>query len=241
MSWSWVDTEYSIHRVQACTEYSIHRVQHTPSTVYTEYSIHRVQHTPSTAYTEYSIHQVQHTPSTAYTEIQYTPKYSIHQSTASTQHCLSFIRSDDYKLTPERNVRFWCATLHDWPPSARYPWELNCKFTLSHSHGWEVTNWWPESQCLARGPSTTSKYTSQLARLRHRSLHDSSLQLHLQPCLITASKFTRSQPPSASPNSLDHSLQVFLYTRTITASKFAPSWPNNVCPHSLDHDLGVHL
>ena len=44
MLWSWVDTEYSTHRVQ-----------HTPSTAYTEYSIHRVQHTPSTAYTEYSI------------------------------------------------------------------------------------------------------------------------------------------------------------------------------------------
>jgi len=38
MAWSWVDTEYSIHRVQ-----------HTPSTAYTEYSIHRVQHTLSIA------------------------------------------------------------------------------------------------------------------------------------------------------------------------------------------------
>jgi len=51
MPWSWVDTEYSIHRVQ-----------HTPRTAYTKYSIHRVQYTPSTASTEYSIHWVQHPP-----------------------------------------------------------------------------------------------------------------------------------------------------------------------------------
>jgi hypothetical protein len=92
MPWSWVDIQYSIHRVQHTlsttnTKYSIHRVKHRLSTAYTEYCIHPVHHTPSTAYTEYSIHRVQHIPSTALRE------YSIHRvhhipSTALREYCI---------------------------------------------------------------------------------------------------------------------------------------------------------
>jgi len=96
MPWWWVNTEFSIHRVQdipgtAYTTYSIHRVKHTLSTSCTEYSIPQVQYTPSTAYTKYSIPQVQHTPSTAYT------KYNIHQvqhtpSTTYTKHSIHWLQ-----------------------------------------------------------------------------------------------------------------------------------------------------
>ena len=45
-------------------------------------------------------------------------------------------------------------------------------------------------------------------------LHDFGLEVHLETCSIMASKciteFTRSLPPSESPNSLDHGLQVHL-------------------------------
>jgi len=142
-------TDYSIHQVQcipstAYTKYSVHQVQHTPSTAYTKYSIHQVQRTPSTAYTKYSIHQVQRTPCTAYT------KYSIHwvqctPNTASTHDCVSSLHSHDYELNPRCSFSFQHASLHDRPPSARLPWEVKSKVTMSHSHVCESTKWWIES------------------------------------------------------------------------------------------------
>jgi len=65
------------------------------------------------------------------------------------------------------------------------------------------------------------------------------------------SNLARSQPPSASPNTLDHSLQVYLQTRSIAASKFtraqpskcisklARSRPQSASPNSLDYGLPV--
>jgi len=77
-------------------------------------------------------------------------------------------------------------------------------------------NWVP-----ARRPSTSSKYSSNLARSRPRSVSpnslDHGLQVHLQTRSITASK--------CMPNSLDHCLQVYQQTRSITACKFTRSWP----------------
>ena len=71
--------------------------------------------------------------------------------------------------------------------------------------------------------------------------------MHPETRLVTASKciskLDRSQPPSASPNSLEHSLQVYLQTRSITAStcssKLAQSQPPSVSPNSLDYGLQV--
>jgi len=180
VSWPWVDTEYSIHRVQ-----------HTLRTAYTEYSIHWVPPTPSTAYTEYSIHRVQHTP-----------------STASTQDCLLFLHSYDHKLTPERCFSFWCASLHDGPPSPSSPSERHGKVILSHSHGCELTNWWMESQQPVRSPLTASQYSSILARVWLPSLHDHGRQIHLETRTSTASKLTWSRPRSVCPCSLDYWLQV---------------------------------
>jgi len=242
---SWVDTEYSIHRVQytpstAYTMYSIHQVQHTPSMAYTKYGIHRVWHTPSMAYTEYGIHRVWHTPSMAYTEygihrVWHTPsmaytEYGLHwvqhtPSTASSQDCLSSFHSHDYEVTPDGSFNFRRPSLHDWPPSASSPWELKGNVTLSHSHICESTNWWIESQHLAHRPSTGSKYSSNLAWSR-------------PPKCI--SKLAWSWPPSVSQNSLDYGLQV----RTIIASKCiskpAQLWPPSASPNSLDWGLQVH-
>jgi len=79
-----------------------------------------------------------------------------------------------------------------------------------------------------------SKCISRLARLRHASLHDHGLQVHI-------TRLARSRPPSVSPNSLDYRLQVYLQTRSITAckciSRLARSRPPSVSPDSLDYGL----
>jgi len=129
---------------------------------------------------------------------------------------------------------------------------------LSHSHGFEFTNWWIESRHRAGRQSSFSKYLSNLAQSRPPSVSQHSLdhdiQVDLQTCSITASrclptvawlqppslqhhglqvhipKLTWSRPPSASPTLLDHGLQ----DCTIMASKC-------ISPNSHDHGLQVYL
>jgi len=206
--------------------------------------------------------------------VQHTP------STASTQDCLSSLHSHDYELTPESSLSFRRTSLHDRPPSASSPWELQGKVTLSHSHGCELTNGWIESHHPVRRPSTASKYSpdlapsrppsaspialdhglqvplhtrlitaskciSILAGLRPASLREHGLQVHLQTRSITISecisKFTRSLPPSVSPNMLDHRLQVHLQTHSITASEYISEFTRSSfsgAPHiALKHRL----
>jgi len=166
-------------------------------------------------------------------------------STAYTQDSLSSCHFQDYELTPECSFSLRHASLHDRLPSASSASELKGKVAQSHSHGCELTDWWQECQHLARGPSTASQYSSILAWLRPPRSHDHGLQVHLHTRLITISecisKFTRSRPPSVSPDSLDHGLQAHLQTRSITASKCISKltwlWSSN----SLDHGLQVHL
>ena len=219
----------------------------------TEDSIHWLHHTPSTAYTKNSIHRVQHTPSTAYIMYNIHPRlfYSLH--------------SHDYELTPEYCFSIWCDSRHYQPPSASFSWELNCKVNLSHSHSCKLTNWWIKSQCLARCPSITSKYSSNLAQSQPASTLPNSLnhglRVHIQIQSITASKLARLQPlkfiltlaQSWPPSLHDHSLQEHLHTRSIEAleciSKFTQSWSPNllnhglpsVCPNSLHYGYQVHL
>jgi len=219
---------------------SWHRVQHSPSTAFTEYSIHRVQHSPSTAFTEYSIHGIQHTP-----KIVCLP-------------CILMITS----WPPD------VASACGMPPSMtdRHQRAFHeSSMVKSHSDSCELTNWWKESQHAARLPSTASKYSSKLARLRPPSSHNHRLQVPIsklarsRPPSISANSLDYSlqlrtimasmciytlawsRPPSASPNLLNHNLQVYVYTRPITASKFTRSRPPSASPNSLDHGLRVYL
>jgi len=196
------------------------------------------------------------TPSTAYTES------TAYTNTASTQDWLSSLHSHNYELTPEGTFSFRSASLHDRPPSASSPSELQCKVTLSHSHSCELTNWWIESQHPARRPSTASKYSFNLAPSRPPSPSTNSLEYRRHVRTIIASKcitpnslyraiqgypqtssITASR--SASPNSLDHNLGVHRSVHSIMVSKwfskYARLLPASASPKSLDHGLGVYL
>ena len=166
---------------------------------------------------------VQHTPSTAYTE------YSIHW----VQHpprivCLPFILIITiWPLNVASASGVPCYMIDRHQPALH-----DSSKVKSHSHGCELTNWWVSAP---------------------GALSIDCLQVLVQTRSITAYKFARSRPPSASPSSHDYGLQMHLQTRTITASKLARSRPPSVSPNShnyalqraspnsLDHDLGVHL
>jgi len=216
MSWSWVDTKYSIHRVE-----------HGPSTTYTENSIHGVQHTPKIVWLPF---------------ILMITSWPLNVASASS--------------VPPYLIE---------TPSARSPWELNCKVTVSHSHGCELTNRRFVSQHPVRRPSTASRYLSTLARLPPPSASPNSLDYGLQTRSITASRYisklaclrppsshdhglqvhisklARSQPPCVSPNLLDYSLQVRKIMTSQCINTLAWSWPPSASPKSLDHGLRVYL
>ena len=171
-------------------------------------------------------HWGQHTPSTAYT-----------------QDCLSSLHSHDYELTPEGSFTFGHASVYNWLLSASSPRALKGKVALSHSHGCKLTNFWTDSQHLARRPSTASQYLSKLARLRPPRLHNQGLQIHPHTSSFTISecisKLTLSRPPSVFPNMLDYGLQAYLQTPLVTVSKVARSRPPSVSPNSLTYSLQV--
>jgi len=87
-----------------------------------------------------------------------------------------------------------------------------------------------------------SKCSSKLARWRPPSASPNSLgyslQVYLQTCLITTSKFARSWSLGASTHSLDHGLQVHLQNHSITFFKciFKLAWlrPRSASLSSLE-------
>jgi len=168
--------------------------------------------------TEYTIHLVKHT-----------------LTTASTDDWLSSLHCHDYEVTPDCSFSFRRAS----------PWELKGKATLSHSHGCQLTNWWKESQRLARRASTASQYSSKLGWIWPASASPNSLDYGLQTRSITASKCISKLPQLWPPSSHDHGLQVHLHTRLITAfkciSKLAVSRPRSVSPSSLRRHFQAHL
>jgi len=91
---------------------------------------------------------------------------------------------------------------------------------------------------------TACKCISKLARLLSPNWLGHSLQVYLQTRSITASKFTRSWPPSASTHLLDHCLQVDhcrLITPSKCISKLAQCPPSSVSLNSPNYGLQVHL
>ena len=145
------------------------------------------------------------------------------------------------------SLSLWCSSLpidrHQPVPHTSF----NGKVIWSHSHGFELTNRWIESQHLACLPSTASRSTT--FKYSTILLDHSLLQMHLQTRSITdsecISEFARSLPPSASQNSLYHGLGVYLWVCPTFSSncifKLAWSWPQSEVLSSLDLCLQVHL
>jgi len=136
---------------------------------------------------------------------------------------------------------------HHWIHS-HLPWRLQPELPppgrpssssppLWHDHGLE--------EDVHTRSITASKSISELAQLRPPSALHYCLQVYLQTGSITASKFARSWPPSASTHSLDHSLHVHVQTclNTVYECITRLPWvePPSVSPNSLDYDLGVLL
>ena len=119
---------------------------------------------------------------------------------------------------------------------------------LITSHYYNPAQSWPPSvspnshdYCIQAHTIPAFKSISKHPRLRPLSLHNYTLQVHLQTHSIMVSKcistLTQSQTPSASPNLIDYSLQV----GTITASKCIAKLAQIRPPSSHNRSLQVHL
>ena len=225
-----------------------------------EYSIHRIQHTPSTASTQNCLssldsHYYELTLNVA--SASGVPPYKIdwhqpalHQSLKvkspchirmGASYCQSLMNRVIAQSTPpidrlqSRSIMASksISKLPRLQPPSASPNSLN--------HGLQVRT------------TIVSKYISKLAWLRPtsgslRSL-DLGLQGRLQIQLITESncisEFSRSWPPSASPDTLDHGIQLHLSVHSISAStcisKLAWSGPPIASLSSLDLGLQEHL
>jgi len=201
MPWSWVDTEYSIHRVQ-----------HTPSTAYTEYSIHRVQHPPKIICLPFfliitnwplnvpaapSVASLYDRPPSASSPYELKGKVTLSSSHICelTNWCID---SQHPALCPSTASKYLSNIAQSRPPK--------CITKLhrllppsSHDHGLQVL--------FQSCSPTATMCISKLAWLQPASSHNRGLQMQLKTSSITISesipKFTQSRPSSVSPNTLD--------------------------------------
>jgi len=217
MSWSWVHTQYSIHRVK-----------HTPSTVYTVYCIHRVLHQqkidslPLPA----SLSSAQRTSSYSILCIDTIISQPTNWVSASIEHAS---RSTASRFTTSR-----------FTASRLTAFQLNC-FQINLLQVLLQCCFIMASKCISQHAQLRLPSASQSAldlglqlHLQTRSITTSKsvseftgwqplieslcpLELSVSKCIP---KFTWSRSPSASLSSLDLSLQVHLQTLSITASKY---------------------
>ena len=197
MQWSWVDTEYSIDRVQ-----------HAPSTARPKYSIDRVQYTLTTAYTEYSTPQVQYPLKIVCLPfILIIMNWPLNGASASSvppymidRHQPALHESSKVELT-----NWW---IDSQPPVRRPSTASKDLSNITRSRppcvSPNLLNQGDEVH-LQTCSITASKCISNLARSWPPSVSPDSLSYGLQVCMINASR-------------------VDLQTRLIMASKFARSW-----------------
>jgi len=203
MPWSWVDTEYSIPRVQ-----------HTPSTAYTEYSIHWVQHTPSTASTQDCLSSL-HSH-----DYELTPECSFSFRRASL-HDRTLSASSPWELKGKvtwshshvcESTNWWIESQHPGAPSIDRLQVLVQSRTITASKVYHQTRSITASK-FARSwpPKCISKPARSRPPIVSPNSLDCGLQVHLQTRSITASKciseVTRSSFSGATRIALKHRLQ----------------------------------
>ena len=207
MSWSWVDTECSIHRVQH------------PSKIFCLPFILMITSWPlnEASASGVPLHEsskvMSHSHGCELTNWSKESPYPARRQSSASQYSskLNRLRSPnllDHGLQMYLQTRSITASkfTRSWPPSAS---------THSLDHYLQVH---VQTRLI-----TPSKCISKLARSQPSSvsLHspDYGLQVHLQSRSITASncisKLARSPPPSASPNSLDHGPGVYPWVHSI--------------------------
>jgi len=218
MSWSWVDTEYSIHRVQEYTEHSIQWAQHPPKIVCLPFIL-QITSLPLNAASAIRRASLHDQPPSASSPFELKGK-------------VTWSHSHGCELT-----NWWIQSQH---PARRpsIPSKNSSKLARlrpprSHDHG-------PQMHLQTRS-ITASKCISQLPWLRPPNSLNHGVQVHLQTHSITASQsistLKRLWPAIASPNSHDHSLQVHLHSSSIIASKCISKVAQLRHPNLLDHGL----
>jgi len=214
MSWSWVDTEYSIHRVQ-----------HTPSTQDWLFSLHSHDYelTPECSFSFRRAFQYDWPPSAS---SAWEPKDKVTLS-----HCHSC------RLTNGRIVSQYPVTVQR-PPRSPHPnsldYGLHVRLITASKCLSKVAQLRPPIS-LNRGLQvhlqtrsiTASKCIIKLARLRPASSHNHGHEVHI-------SKLTQLRPPSVSPNSLDYGFHKRISILPLSRSRSAS-------PSPLNHGLLVYL
>jgi len=202
MPWSWVNTEYSIHRVQhtlctAYTVYSIHPVLYPPSTVSPQncLSYHHSHHYELTAECSFSFRRafLQDRPPPAS-----SPWEIIGKVTSSYSHCCQWT---------------------NWWIESRHPAGL---LSTGSKYSSNLARPWPSSASLSYtivASKCISKLRSITASKCVWEIHNLGPQVHLQTHSIKAPKFTPSWAPLGSPNSLNLGLQMHLCVHSIMASQ----------------------
>jgi len=194
MSWSCMDTEYSIHRVQ-----------HTLSTAYTQDWLPSLQSHDYELTTECSFSfwraSLQDQPPSASSQSELKRNVTFSHS----HGCVLTNWWKEYQhlaRRPSTVSKYMSKLARLQPPSL-------------HNHGLQVR--------LHSRSIRASEFISKFTWTRPSNLLDYSLQVrmimacqvHLQTRSITASKFPRSWPPNASPNLLNQGLQVNIWVHSI--------------------------
>jgi len=248
MSWSWVHTVYSIHRVQ-----------HLPKIVclpfilmITSWPLNVASAAGMTPYT-IDCHQTS-------SPCELRGKITLSQS-HSCELTNWWIESQDPALRPLTTSKYSTKLAQSRPPNlldrglqvhiSKFAWSRPTSVSPKwldnglQVHISKLAGSWP------RSASTTSlDYGLRThAILTSKCVSSNSLDHGLQVHTIVASrgiyKLAQSRSRSTSLSSLDHSLQVYLQIHSIPAlkciSKLARSWPQSVSRSSLDCHFLAHL
>ena len=210
MSWSWVDTEYSIHWIQ-----------HTPSTqdCLSSLQYHDYELTPGCSF-HFSRASLHDRPPSASSTWQLKGKVTLsHSHSCEWTHW--WIESQHPVRRPSTVSMYssklaWSRPLSVSPNSLDYGLQVHlqtrsitaCNFARS----------WPPSAYLQTRSIKASRGISKLARLRTSQVHLQTPSITISDCI---SQFTWSWPPSESPNTLNYCLQEH-QSRSLSASLSSP-------------------
>jgi len=242
MPWSWVNTEYSIHRVQYTLSTASthdcpssrhsHNSELTPECSFS-FRGASLQDRPPPASSPWEVKDkvtTSHAHGCEWTNGWIEPQHPVHLQSTAPKHSSNLARS--WPPSASRNGLDHGLHVHLWvqsdPGLEVHLWvqlDLGLQMHL-HTPSITASKWISEFNSIV-----ASKFISKLARSQPASSHDHRLPVHP----------SRFRPPSASLSSLNHGFQVHLETWPIKASKciaaVARIRPPSASLSSLDHGL----